>query len=294
MPPLRCPHDSHRDLRTRYLASTSPDAANTHDQARHDVLPSTSTSKCSPQVPSAFRRRWTPSSDDQLLPSSHLFNHAGPCLVPITDHPAAPRPAPGIVIPPRADLDVAARPRVPSRGFVLWRVSHARPKCVARSVMGQRPKNIAILAPVGPRSAHRAIPKRRVVSIMSKRLPELAAFRNLLSALILVSRLLPRLHSADEFDDILKRLRQHAPIAFQFYRSCRCPPEIRSLSHARIVPPAINRSIDANASLDLANHHPRDGGRLAGKRRCTDETVVQGYARKLRVAQALQPSTKGR
>ena len=54
------------------------------------------------------------------------------------------------------------------------------------------------------------------------------------------------------------------------------------------------RSIDANASLDSANHHPRDGGQLAGKRRCSDETVVQGYARKLRVAQALQPSTKGR
>jgi hypothetical protein len=49
--------------------------------------------------------------------------------------------------------DVAARPRVPSRGFVLWRVSHAGPKCAARSVMGQRPKTIAIFAPVGPRES---------------------------------------------------------------------------------------------------------------------------------------------
>ena len=170
----------------------------------------------------------------------HRYSPAGGPQIPIETLRLDPRPLPRF----RSLAGFARRPEV--RGTVRdGPASENHRNFGPRRTTRERLRSAGVVEPniVSQQvvSAHRAIPKRRVVSIMSKRLPELAAFRNLLSALILISRLLPRLHSADEFDDILKRLRLHAAIAFQFYRSCRCPPEIRSLSHARIVPPAINR-----------------------------------------------------
>jgi hypothetical protein len=111
-------------------------------------MPSLSSTRISPATVSLVQRSPFPLNSPTLSRRSPL-NPGRPTL-----HHLHRRARASIRAQPSAPLSTRAPPSNPhrlarrgptsrpSRGFVLWRFSYAGPKCVARSVIGRRPKTI--------------------------------------------------------------------------------------------------------------------------------------------------------